>query len=593
MFPCLMVKHLMGNLLNNKYHTKTNIIMKKNIICTLNIFALVINSFSQNIECVSCKANTVSFDKIASAIGEKNTSTGFSSFAGGFNSQATGDYSIGFGYISLSTGLHSVAFGSESKATQTYSVAIGRHAYSTNVNAIAIGKYAEANGPSSFSLGTNLLNSAGFSVLIGNGVGFSTKLVNTTDNSLIIGFNSTVPTLFVGTSSGSNYSGKVGIGNITTPAAKLHIKADNNEHASLKLEPTGSAYYAQLILGNNGHSIYAKANEDLKFTTQSTKNFVFENGKVVTSGLLISTGYALGKLLQSDVYGNAIWTSPAWTISGSDVYRTTGNVGIGTIPTSNRLEVSGTVQATSFIGNGSGLTNIPGDNLGNHIATQNLQLIGKWLSGDGGNEGVFVKNDGNVGIGTSNPQAKLHVNGSITLLSENTLNQLQILSGIQVPGRRGITLSDDPIGAFNFYIHGYQTDAAFNFKNGLDDSYLMTIKKDGSVGIGTTETSGYKLTVAGKILAQELKIVENVPSSDYVFKEEYNLIPIIELDKFIKEYNHLPDVPSAAEFKENGYEVGEMDDLLLRKVEELTLYIIQQQNEIDELKSIIVENINN
>jgi hypothetical protein len=69
-------------------------------------------------------------------------------------------------------------------------------------------------------------------------------------------------------------------------------------------------------------------------------------------------------------------------------------------------------------------------------------------------------------------------------------------------------------------------------------------------------------------------------------------MPLSELEKFVNEQKHLPEVMSAKEFAENGYNLGEMDDVLLRKVEELTLYIIQQQKEIDGLKEKL-ESINN
>ena len=74
---------------------------------------------------------------------------------------------------------------------------------------------------------------------------------------------------------------------------------------------------------------------------------------------------------------------------------------------------------------------------------------------------------------------------------------------------------------------------------------------------------------------------------DYVFDEAFVILPLRELAQFVKANKHLPDVPSAADVQVNGINVGEMNAILLKKVEELTLYLIEQQNEIAEMKSEI------
>ena len=101
---------------------------------------------------------------------------------------------------------------------------------------------------------------------------------------------------------------------------------------------------------------------------------------------------------------------------------------------------------------------------------------------------------------------------------------------------------------------------------------------------GANTSNTYKLAVNSGILCEELKVMADVPSSDFVFEANYNLKPLSEVEAFVTENKHLPDVPSAKEFKENGYKVGEMDNLLLQKIEELTLYIIDLQKQIEELK---------
>lgn len=102
---------------------------------------------------------------------------------------------------------------------------------------------------------------------------------------------------------------------------------------------------------------------------------------------------------------------------------------------------------------------------------------------------------------------------------------------------------------------------------------------------GATTSNNYKLAVNSGILCEELKVMADVPSSDYVFEPSYKLKPLSEVESYVTENKHLPDVPSAKEFKENGYKVGEMDNILLQKIEELTLYIIDLQKQIEELKS--------
>jgi len=106
---------------------------------------------------------------------------------------------------------------------------------------------------------------------------------------------------------------------------------------------------------------------------------------------------------------------------------------------------------------------------------------------------------------------------------------------------------------------------------------------DGNVGIGTTNPD-MKLTVKGNIHAEEVKIDLNVPAPDYVFKKDYNLRSIEEVENFIKENSHLPEIPSAKEFEQNGIMQAEMDMNLLKKIEELTLYTIQQEKKINKLE---------
>ena len=106
---------------------------------------------------------------------------------------------------------------------------------------------------------------------------------------------------------------------------------------------------------------------------------------------------------------------------------------------------------------------------------------------------------------------------------------------------------------------------------------------NGKLGIGTVSTGNHKLAVEGSIGAREIKVESN-GWSDFVFYDNYNLPTLTEVENHIKQKGHLKDIPSAEEVEKNGIYLGEMDAKLLRKIEELTLYTIDQQKEIEELK---------
>lgn len=108
-----------------------------------------------------------------------------------------------------------------------------------------------------------------------------------------------------------------------------------------------------------------------------------------------------------------------WRKSGDDrvsLASPNDSIAIGTAIPTHKLTVNGDMSASSFYGDGSALTGT-GDNMGNHLATLNIGLNGNWLSGDGGNEGLYVDNDGKVGIGTNSPVDQLYITGNLTLNS--------------------------------------------------------------------------------------------------------------------------------------------------------------------------------
>ena len=107
----------------------------------------------------------------------------------------------------------------------------------------------------------------------------------------------------------------------------------------------------------------------------------------------------------------------------------------------------------------------------------------------------------------------------------------------------------------------------------------ITISGGGNVGIGTEDTKGYKFAVNGDAVFTRIKVKSYAAWPDYVFDEEYKLPPLAEIAAYVKEHKHLPEIPAAAEIEKDGLDVAEMNKQLLKKVEELTLYLIQQQKD--------------
>lgn len=118
------------------------------------------------------------------------------------------------------------------------------------------------------------------------------------------------------------------------------------------------------------------------------------------------------------------------------------------------------------------------------------------------------------------------------------------------------------------------------FDNG-NPKDIVHISATGNVGIGKINPE-QKLEVNGQIHAKEVQIdLKNWP--DFVFEEDYDLQPLREIALFIKTHGHLPNIPSATQVEDEGVYLGKMNALLLQKIEELTLHLIEKDEQINRL----------
>lgn len=242
------------------------------------------------------------------------------------------------------------------------------------------------------------------------------------------------------------------------------------------------------------------------------------------------------------------------------------------------------------------------------------------LFGTSGGERMRINNVGNVGIGTSNPQQKfvvsnnggegfeVYLDPALTVVGLQSYNRaLNSHSKMQFDasqfsfmyGNVGIgtlnpqqkfAVSNNGAEGFEVYLDPATSIVGLQSYNRISNTYSK-LQLDasqfsfmyGNVGIGTSSPNN-KLDVNGTIHSREVNVDLNFPAPDYVFANDYKLRTLEEVEKYVKENSHLPEIPSAKEFEQNGIYLAEMNMALLKKVEELTLYMIEMKKENEAVK---------
>ena len=179
-------------------------------------------------------------------------------------------------------------------------------------------------------------------------------------------------------------------------------------------------------------------------------------------------------------------------------------------------------------------------------------------------ERMTLKQNGRFGIGMTSPNA-----------------QLSVARGTGVDGTAAF-FGTTHVSHFN-----YSTAENTYIRGGKDNALIIIGDATGQrIGIGSsTVANGFTLSVSGKVITEEVQIQLKTSWPDYVFSNSYNLKSLQDLENYIAQHQHLPNIPSAGEIEKNGLVVGDMQKRMMEKIEELTLYILELNKRIEVLEA--------
>jgi hypothetical protein len=416
--------------------------------------------------------------------------------------------------------------------------------------------------------------------------------------------------------------------NVGTVTWDLGTQGDNN--FKLKHTPTNTT-----IIDVD------EATKNIGIGTNDYSEKINVSGNVAAYGTFISKFSNAGFLFEdrtANAYGGWNWYANAGKAnlyrygSGGDLLTIdqVGNVGIGNTSPTSPLSFATTIgkKISMYAG--------PTGDAGFGVFGNELRINADYNGADitfgydnftnGFTERMRVKGNGNVGIGTNAPTAPLSfanaIGNKITLWGDasgphyglgiqgSLLQMYSSGSNADIAfgyGSSGaLTENVRLFGNGNIHIGKYSTwgtaadnrkinfgdgDYTYIGEMGADDRLEMQAGsfnfKNGDVYIGTnnfTSGAGYKLRVGGKIFSEEVRVQLQAAWPDYVFEKNYKKLSLNELEKFVNDNKHLPNIPSALEIEKDGQHLGDIQRKMLEKIEELSLYVIELKKEIDELK---------
>jgi len=401
---------------------------------------------------------------------------------------------------------------------------------------------------------------------------------------------------------------------------------------------SGTSVVTSSLINDNGTNVgIGTTTPAYKLDVNGTANF---SSDILVKGINIGSGTGTG----SNNYTNSVFGTNAGSnitnASGNTFmgYRSAVSNTTGSNNTFNGLWTgfeNTTGSFNSYFGENSGRNITTGSNntlIGANITTLGANTSNNIVIADGsGNRRINVDNNGWTGVGVASPTANLEVaggwnNGLRVGITSNRANcSTQLANSLAVIGADNMATTVNGAVAWDYYNNGtspswsgallehigtavtgtqYGAPAANQgqlvFQNvsnaiigtnganlfispGGTNKMSTAFLTDGSVGIGTTKTTGYSLAVNGPAIFTKavVKLYANWP--DYVFAPVYKLPTLPEVEAYINKHQHLADIPSSADIEKDGIDLGDNQAKLLKKVEELTLYMIDLNKKMEAL----------
>ncbi|MCH7801950.1 MAG: hypothetical protein IIC24_10485, partial [Chloroflexi bacterium] len=447
--------------------------------------------------------------------------------------------------------------------------------------------------------------------------GSSRFIINYDDNRGLHFYNGdrSVNDLFI-----RNSDGFVGINTGSSPSAPLDVHGENaSGYGAIftNISPNGQGV---LIQATDGQGILPLLrvednSQNVKFVVREDGNVgvgtsdpkvafhvVKENNGEVTQ--YIGPGDSSGRLKLAYLVNEKAGRVTAWgdgaaqqlQLEGSTIVLNTGegtgNVGIGVKDPNEKLAVAGIIQSTT-----GGFKFPDGSVQATAASGGDVQQVCVISGNNCDFQSRNIITNGRIGIGTDSPSAKLEIQSTFGSPFLSTVK-----NGNGTAGTFAVTQTDGTGHALLAYTQGMGRGAEVTIQNssnpnsalyvattGTGEALFVSGKSlfSGNVTIGDAFTN-YQLTVNGTIKSREV-VVTTTLFPDYVFDDDYDLMSLPDLEQTISQEGHLPGIPSAEEVAVSGIRLGDMQTRLLKKIEELTLYTIEQDKQLDQLTRLVNE----